>query len=67
MEGYKSSPTLRLDLVRKLLHIWKKYPTLRFGQLVSCVVKDADLFAVHDEQLLVLLEAFDNEHSTTAR
>ena len=67
MEGYRSSPTLRLDLVRKILHIWKKYPTLRFGQLVSCVVKDADLFTVHDEQFLTLLEAFQNEHSTTTR
>jgi hypothetical protein len=67
MEGYKSSPTLRVDLVRKLLHTWKKYPTLRFGQLISCVVKDKDLFAVHDEQFLSMLEAFDNEHTTTTR
>ena len=67
MEGYKSSPTLRLDLVRKLLHIWKKYPTLRFGQLVSCIAKDADLFSVYDEDFLSMLENFNNEHSTTAR
>lgn len=67
MESYKSSPTLRLNLIRKLLHIWKKYPTLRFGQLVACIIKDADLFDLHDEQFLSMLEAFNNEHTTDSR
>ena len=65
MEGYKSSPTLRLDLVRKLLQTWNKYPTLRFGQLIACVIQHEDLFTIHDEQFLVLLETFNNEYTTT--
>lgn len=67
MEGYKSSPTLRLHLVRHLLTAWNKHPELRFGQLVACVAKDKDLFALHDEQFLSMLEAFENEHTATAR
>ena len=75
MEGYKASPTLRLDLIRKLLQTWNKYPTLRFGQLITVItgnpdlvgVKSRDLFNLYDEQFLSMLEAFDNEHTTTTR
>lgn len=67
MEGYKSSSTIRLHTVRKLLSVWNKYPNLRFGQLISCIVKDVDLFAVYDEQFLSMLEAFNNEHTTDSR
>ncbi len=67
MEGYKSSPTIRLDTVRKLLSTWNKHPELQLGQLIFCVVKDTDLFALHDEQFLSMLENFDNEHTTNTR
>lgn len=62
IKGYKSSATMRLHLTRTLLDTWKTVPELRLGQLISCVVKDKDLFYLHDEQFLKLLQTFNNEH-----
>lgn len=67
MEGYKVTEEMQFVLLQKLSFLWSQYPTLRLGQLISCVVKDEDLFTVYDEKLLALLEAFDNEHTTTTR
>ena len=67
MEGYKVEHKMQIKLIHKLYEAWRNNPTLRFGQLISCVVKDKDLFAVYNEQFLSMLEAFGNEHSTTTR
>lgn len=67
MDGYKVEHRMQIQVIHKLYETWRNYPTLRLGQLLSCVAKDADLFAVYDEQFLSMLEAFDNEHPTTTR
>lgn len=67
MKGYKSTARKRFDLMNALRDTWNKYPELRLGQLISCVIKDKDLFNLHDEQFLSMLETFDNEHTTTTR
>ena len=67
MEGYRADRGIQMQVINKLYQTWRKYPELRLGQLVACVVKDKDLFVVYDEQFLSMLEAFDNEHTTTTR
>lgn len=34
---------------------WSQYPDMRLGQLLSCVIKDADLFNVEDDVLMLRL------------
>lgn len=67
MEGYKSAEEMQFVLLQKLSFLWSQYPTLRLGQLISCVIKNKDLFSIYDEQFLTLLEDFNNEHNTTTR
>lgn len=67
MEGYESTARKRFDLMNALRDTWNKYPELRLGQLISCVIKDKDLFNLRDEQFLSILKVFENEHPTTAR
>jgi hypothetical protein len=50
----------KTDLICKLLSAWKKYPTLRLGQLiVSSIYKSKiDLFYIEDYNLIELIEKF---------
>lgn len=67
MDGYRADRGMQMQVINKLYQTWRKYPELRLGQLISCAIKDKDLFAVYDEQFLALLEAFADEHSTDSR
>ena len=67
MEGYKSSPTIRLAAINLLYKVWGSHPELRLGQLLYCVIKDKDLFTLSDESFLSMLETFQNEHTTNTR
>lgn len=54
---------------------WKAHPQLRFGQLITCIsgnpnlygIKSRDLFPIHDEKFLDLIEAFNVDNPTNSR
>lgn len=49
----------RIDrLTERLKNLWKKYPDLRLGQLISNLFRDPTLYYVEDEDLIKGLEEF---------
>lgn len=46
------------EILKRLEELWKKYPDLRLGQLISNVIQDPALYYVEDEQLIDYLEQY---------
>jgi hypothetical protein len=75
MDSYKSSPEMREKLLNAIADTWETYPQLRFGQLITIIAgnpdlygaKTRDLFPIYDEKFLDLIEAFNVEYSTDPR
>lgn len=55
------------EVVTIISNVWKKYPDLRLGQLLSnalCMgaeVDPANLFYIEDEKLIEMIKTFDKE------
>jgi uncharacterized protein YihD (DUF1040 family) len=49
----------RIEIVLdRIKELWKKYPDLRLGQLISNVIRDPALYYIEDEDLVDLIETF---------
>ena len=49
----------RIDLILdRLKTLWKKYPDLRLGQLITNVLQDPALYYIEDAELIDLLEEY---------
>ncbi len=63
MRNPKRIPTV----LSEISNIWKKYPDLRLGQLLSnavCMsteIDPANLFYVEDDKLIEMIKTFDKE------
>ncbi len=52
----------RIDRITNLINkVWKKYPELRLGQLITNAVRGLDIFYIEDEILEEKLKAFDEK------
>ncbi len=52
----------RIDRITNLINkVWKKYPELRLGQLITNAVRALDIFYIEDEILEEKLKAFDEK------
>ena len=61
MKGYESKTEMREKLINALKDAWEANPQARLGQLIYSIVKNnsqEDLFDLHDEKFLSLLENF---------
>lgn len=49
----------RIDkILNEINDIWKQFPDLRLGQLISNVVRDPSLYYIEDDDLVAVLKKF---------
>lgn len=47
------------EILDKIEKLWKKYPDSRFGQLISNIILDEELYYLEDDRFLKKLEIFE--------
>lgn len=54
-------------VVDKFAEIWKKYPNMRFGQMLMCILSTKDqeefMYFIENDKLLKIMEEMDNNES----
>lgn len=44
--------------LNKIEEIWKRFPDLRFGQLIGNVIKDPALYYIEDDEFIEILKEY---------
>lgn len=47
------------EILNKIEKLWKKHPDTRFGQLISNIVLDEELYYLEDDRFLKKMEIFE--------
>ena len=55
------------EVMRRLELVWKKFPSLRLGQLLVCAVNQNDIFYPEDFEVVRKAEAFAERHDWSVR
>ena len=58
---YRRGGKMIWEIVFELIEISRGHPNLRFGQLVSLIVGEDDLFYITNERILEKIRKFRNE------
>lgn len=51
-------PNRQLAVLTILENVWRNYPDMRLGQLLSCAAHGKDLFYIEDDELVTKLVDF---------